>query len=295
MNEETVCAVVVTYNRKELLIECLEALENQTRLLDAIYIMDNASTDGTPELLLEKGYIGELPTTELEENFEKTIKKCKITIHYLRMSKNTGGAGGFHEGIKNAYENGYKWFWLMDDDTITNHNSLEVMLNKLEVIEEPVGFLCSKVMWNDEVHFQNLPTVQKLNSSNIPFNKYDKKKLLLLECSTFVSNLISRNAVSELGLPLKEFFIWVDDIEYTKRITDKGFLGLYVQDSIVYHKTNENYSGAELELINEENLWKHYYGRRNGLYILKINNKFHFIIDFIFCLTIFNFNIITSN
>ena len=55
METETVCVVVVTYNRKELLIECLEALSKQTRPLDGIYIIDNASADGTPELLLGKG------------------------------------------------------------------------------------------------------------------------------------------------------------------------------------------------------------------------------------------------
>jgi GT2 family glycosyltransferase len=57
MNKETVCAVVVTYNRKNLLIECLEGLRKQTRPVDAICLVDNASTDGTPDLLLEKGYI----------------------------------------------------------------------------------------------------------------------------------------------------------------------------------------------------------------------------------------------
>ena len=96
MSSETVCAVVVTYNRKELLIECLEALENQSRPVDAIYIVDNASTDGTSELLLEKNYLGDLPSKELKENFEETIQKGNTVIHYLRMSKNTGGAGGFH-------------------------------------------------------------------------------------------------------------------------------------------------------------------------------------------------------
>ena len=57
MSEDTTCAVVVTYNRKELLIECLESLRKQTKPLNAIYIIDNASTDGTPNLLLEKEFI----------------------------------------------------------------------------------------------------------------------------------------------------------------------------------------------------------------------------------------------
>jgi len=68
---DSVCAVVVTYNRKNLLIECLEALRKQTRPIQGIYLIDNASTDGTPELLLEKGYISELPPQNLKEPWEK--------------------------------------------------------------------------------------------------------------------------------------------------------------------------------------------------------------------------------
>jgi len=52
--KETVCAVVVTYNRKELLLECLEAIRKQTRPVQGIYLIDNASTDGTPKLLFFK-------------------------------------------------------------------------------------------------------------------------------------------------------------------------------------------------------------------------------------------------
>ncbi len=51
---ETVCAVVVTYNRKKLLIECVDALVEQTRPVDAIYIIDYFSNEGTPYLLKEK-------------------------------------------------------------------------------------------------------------------------------------------------------------------------------------------------------------------------------------------------
>jgi GT2 family glycosyltransferase len=65
---DTVAAVVVTYNRKELLIECLEALRNQTHKPDAIFIIDNKSDDGTPELLLEKNYITKLPEKDINEN-----------------------------------------------------------------------------------------------------------------------------------------------------------------------------------------------------------------------------------
>ena len=116
-NKETVCAVVVTYNRKDLLVECLESLLQQTRPLDGIYIIDNASNDGTPGYLKEKGFIQELPPKESNEPWErKFILTYKLPIYYVRMHENTGGAGGFYEGVKRAYEKGYDWLWLMDDD-----------------------------------------------------------------------------------------------------------------------------------------------------------------------------------
>ena len=70
---ERVCAVLVTFNRKTLLRTCLNSLLKQTRPIDQILIVDNASSDGTPELLRE-----EFPQLPL-----------------LRLDRNTGGAGGF--------------------------------------------------------------------------------------------------------------------------------------------------------------------------------------------------------
>jgi len=109
--KEKIAAVVVTYNRKDLLKECLDALLNQTRPLDSIILIDNASTDGTPEFLKEKGYLD------------------NPKIDYVRLPENTGGAGGFHEGVKRGYEKGYDWLWLMDDDALPEKSSLNNLLD----------------------------------------------------------------------------------------------------------------------------------------------------------------------
>ena len=128
---ETVCAVVVTYNRKELLLECMRGLLAQTRPLDAIYIIDNASTDGTPELLKEKGYIN------------SAFKEPNIS--YVRMPENTGGAGGFHEGIKRAYEDGCDWIWVMDDDVKAENDCLSQLMAAVQkYFPGPRVFQCGR-------------------------------------------------------------------------------------------------------------------------------------------------------
>ena len=73
-------AVVVTYNRKEMLIQCLDAILNQTSEVDKVIVIDNNSTDNTPDYLKEKGYLDN----------EK--------IFFQKLEKNTGGAGGFYKG-----------------------------------------------------------------------------------------------------------------------------------------------------------------------------------------------------
>src|SRR3990170_1109632 len=96
-----IAAVIVTYNRIQLLKECINALHIQTRKLEEIIVVNNSSTDGTLEWL----------------NSQKDL----TTI----TQENSGSAGGFHTGIKAAYEKGYDWIWCMDDDAEPELNALE--------------------------------------------------------------------------------------------------------------------------------------------------------------------------
>jgi len=153
MSDSGVCAVVVTFNRKNLLLECLESLRKQSISLDSIYVIDNASSDGTGELLLENGYIGELSPMD----HPRTWSKCysiynfvdgeNIDLHYVRLAQNTGGAGGFYEGVKRAYEDGYDWLWLMDDDAKPVEDALEKLSKYFNA--KNVAALASVVMVMD--------------------------------------------------------------------------------------------------------------------------------------------------
>ena len=103
-----ILAVVVTYNRKELLCECLDALLHQECSFLDILIVDNASTDGTHEYI------------------EKYLKDKRVI--YENTGSNIGGAGGFNYGMKLGVKLGYDYIWLMDDDTIVKKDSLTKLL-----------------------------------------------------------------------------------------------------------------------------------------------------------------------
>ncbi len=123
-----VCAAVVTYNRKELLVECLEALRAQTRPLGRIHLVDNASSDGTHELLSARGL--------LEDGL----------IAYERSASNLGGAGGFARAIENARSGECDWIWVMDDDTAPRPDALERLLAAPEAEGDGAAALAQAVV-----------------------------------------------------------------------------------------------------------------------------------------------------
>lgn len=301
MKTGKIAIVVVTFNRKKLLLECLNALKNQTYPLDAIFIIDGPSTDGTPEALLEYGYIRELPPKTADWSWEtknviySPVNNKPIKVHYVRIYEDVGGSGGFYEGVKRAYEKGYEWIWLMDDDTEPKEDALEKLLNAIELISEkinlPVGFVCSKVVWKDgSIHKMNVPQIQPL-IWGIPFNMYDDLGVLLVRACSFVSVLVSREAIKTVGHPIREFFIWGDDIEYTERITRAGYGGFYVKDSVVVHNTKSNYH-VDILTDDEKNAWKYFYERRNTLYMIRKRSFIRFVFTWLLSLILVNFQIL---
>jgi GT2 family glycosyltransferase len=239
-----IACVIVTYNRIKTLKKTIEAVINQTRRPDVIIIVDNNSSDGT------RGWIADLAASRND-------------ITPLPLDNNYGGAGGFYYGIKRAYETGSEWIWVMDDDCIAAPDALEKLLESAVLITDnhskELGFLASKVNWVDgNRHKMNIPC-----AASDWWNHHERCPLSIkITHASFVSTIISARAVREVGYPIKEFFIWHDDVEYTNRITKAGFAAYSIENSIVTHVTPAN-NGPDYCDISRTNLWKWQYGARN--------------------------------
>jgi len=248
LKDKTVCAVVVTYNRKKLLLGCLGALLKQSRPLNAIYIIDNASTDGTPEALLEHKYIPRLPPSNIEEPWEifYTIANLQdfginsnlsVMIYYVRMHENSGGAGGFYEGVKRSYKKGYDWMWLMDDDGIPS----EDCLNKLLLGEKKyrADFLAPLVIDINNsgrlsfgiFDYRNIQTIYTFHDAM----KYSIDGSFEGTACLFNGILISKELIKIVGYPKREMFIWGEEIEYLLRIKSRGFKVITICNAIHKH------------------------------------------------------------
>jgi len=278
----SVCAVITTYNRKKLLIECLESLRKQTRPIQGICLIDNGSTDGTPELLLEKNYINELPPNKTEGIWERDfeIKNLvngePIKFHFIKAYKNKGASGGFSEVIKRGYEKGYNWLWIMDDDAEPEADALEILIpySKNDYI---VGLAGSVILPNNNsisIFHRGRINLRKriFPMIQIPISLEEyKNDILEIDFASFVGLLLKREAIEKIGLPKNEFFMLHDDVEYSIRLRNAGKI-LLVTKSIIYHKeglkseirvSKKNFLGKQYYSVNLEHLKRTYYSIRN--------------------------------
>ncbi|WP_030173625.1 glycosyltransferase, partial [Spirillospora albida] len=212
--EPLVAAVVVTYNRRDLLVESLSALEGQTRRPDMTIVVDNASTDGTRDLVR-----GRFPDADL------------VALH-----TNIGGAGGFAAGIARALNLNATLIWLLDDDTVPEPGALAALLRARARSSEPPALVASRVTWTDgRDHPMNTPRA-KPGASRAERAAAEAIGCIPVRSASFVSVLVDASVVRECGLPMADYFLWNDDFEFTTRVL-RGRTGLYCPESLVVHKT----------------------------------------------------------
>ncbi|SEK46136.1 Glycosyltransferase, GT2 family [Pseudobutyrivibrio ruminis] len=227
--------VIVTYNRLELLKECLSAVLNQTYAFNDIYIVNNCSTDGTTAFLAEVN----------QDN-----------VHVFNMDKNIGGAGGFSYGLSQVSDQN-DYVLVIDDDAILSNDYIE-KIN--EQVENGILAYSGSVCRDGEIdlsHRRRISDNVYLSDEYVSRTEYDNDSFLY-DVSSFCGLVISVPLIKKIGLPRSEFFIWYDDSEYSLRIKKHSKIK-NVNKAILNHKTKDNPVNGFT--------WKAYYGYRNFIEI----------------------------
>ncbi|HWS57095.1 MAG TPA: glycosyltransferase, partial [Actinotalea sp.] len=210
-----VVAVVVAWNRRDLLLANLDGLAAQTRAPEAVVVIDNASTDDSAALAARHDVVTEVVT----------------------LPTNTGGAGGFAAGIARALvTHRADAIWIMDDDTVPTPTALEALLDARDRYPGDVAVCASRADWHDgREHPMNTPR-PRVDASAAQRAAAASVGCSPIRSASFVSILLDGAAVRAEGLPQAAFFLWNDDFEYTARLLRRR-VGLYVPLSRVNHLT----------------------------------------------------------
>ena len=235
--------MVVTYNRMALLQRCIDSLRAQSVQCD-ILVVNNASTDGTT------------PWLEAQQSAGRLLARD--------TGANLGGAGGFNKGMRWAMEDGYKYLWLMDDDCLPEPDALEKLLEADTLLHGDYGWLSSVALWTDGTECRM--NRQKLKKSFYEYSPLMKYGIVQAEQATFVSLFLRAETVERFGLPIREFFIWGDDIEYTRRIAVRGTRPCFAAgQSQVIHAMKDN-NGSSIAIDAAERIDRYRFAFRNEAY-----------------------------
>jgi rhamnopyranosyl-N-acetylglucosaminyl-diphospho-decaprenol beta-1,3/1,4-galactofuranosyltransferase len=215
-DDRRIAAVVVTFNRLEMLQTLVKVLADVPGL-DEVLVVDNASTDGTGE------WLAGLP----DEYGDRVTGRT--------LPRNTGGAGGFHDGLAWAVERGADLAWLMDDDGTPEHGCLDRLLAH----EGDLDFWGPVVI--DQADPERLVFPIRLPGGARIVHAMDDVRRAAVDglirgiVIPFNGVLVTRGLVERIGLPRAEFFIWGDDHEYRLRAERAGARIATVVDARVQH------------------------------------------------------------
>lgn len=243
MNDD-IAVVLVTYNRVALLAECLESLRQQTREVQRIFVINNASTDTTAEYL-------------------SLLKDENITV--INNDVNTGGAGGFSQGLKIAYEQGYDWALLIDDDVLLDSHCIEALMlarqpAMIAVRENKQGVIAEMAALEFDLESIFILKPKRAAVCDRYSHRQEMPERFEVENVSFEGFIVHRDVVSQVGFPEEKYFIFYDDVDYALRIREAGYKIQAIRDAAIIRQLD--YSPSQ-----SDSSWKLFYIYRNFFHI----------------------------
>lgn len=210
-----IACVIVVYNNGDNIEKLLDSLFTQSKPIEEIIVVDNASSDGTLQMVKER-----FP---------------QVTL--LANASNTGVGGGYAQGMEYAYQKGYEWIWLLDGDSLPQTSALEELtkaFDSLSSVHPKIGILASSplnpltgakwdgFLWRDRF---------KRFLKEIPYSDEPSS----VDSVISSGSLVNREVIKDVGLPRVDFFMDFVDNEYNLRGRRKGYEIIYVPSSVIYH------------------------------------------------------------
>lgn len=264
-----ICALIVTYNRINDLKKCLNLYDKQKVSPDYVIVVNNNSNDGTKKFLSE--WLNE---------------KSKFNKKVINLEENTGGSGGFFEGLKSAISCDCDWIWLHDDDAFIYEDTIQKLKEKIDenAIKDDISAICGKVIDKDTIAFDHRRRLKKSflksKDKNIDISEYNKE-CFELNVFSYVGVAINKEKLLKVGITNKDFFIFLDDTEHSYRLSSVGKILCFPEIKIRHdNKYQENNHIAN---------WKLYYSVRNNIYFHKycFKNGWIFWTMYFFVMSIF--------
>lgn len=263
MKDESVCVLVVTYNRVNTLLKTLQGIMNQNKKINGIFIFNNNSSDNTEKELRDRGFIKRNEEISPNKLYSTSLKG--IRIHYYYNETNLGGAGGFAKGIGMVLKLNYNYLWIMDDDVLPEPDCLEIIRKEMVRNDALVGIpnrtddnfvdkACVDIDFSDYHKFWTEMRKSKIAG---PF----KKDSIIVNDMPFEGPVINMQLIHKVGVPDSGFFIEYDDSDYAQRLQNYSKI-VFATKAILHRQLARKSEGGKKAMPYN---WRNYYKIRNNI------------------------------
>lgn len=241
-----ICAVVVTFNRAEMLDRCLTALVSQTYPPTGIVVVDNDSRDATDRVL------------------ERWATKASLPTTVVRMPENVGSASAFALGMQAAFASGYEWAWVMDDDPVPEGRALARLARLARRTLPGQAAAFSSVQWDPSLDKYNAGFLWRGLPHAVSRGWIDQGRPYAVDLAPFCGFLVNRTLAEDVGYPRGDFFARFEDYEYCLRIRERGIPVFVDPRSRMVHPLGQR--NAAGHVVTRDAAWKAYYDMRNRVF-----------------------------
>lgn len=210
-SSQSVAALVLAFSRFEMLQQLIDALRAQTRRPNEIIVVYQGDREDIAEWL--------------------------ATQHDLTVLRqvNKGSAGGFCTGIEESIRRGHGWTWVFDDDAVPKPDALHELTGNPYFGRVSSVFLASRVVDRNGKTYMSPPAAD----ANRWYGTVLADKCVEVTCACWLGLLVSSEAVRTYGLPIAEFFLFEEDLEFTCRLARNGPAYCAIDSVIVHYQDAE--------------------------------------------------------
>lgn len=234
VTDRDVAIIILNWNAYKDTVECLKSLEHLTYPYFHVFLVDNASQDGSFD--------------NLQQDYKDG--KFNLSITFIQTGANLGFAGGNNVAIKEVYNQGYQYFWLLNNDTVVDPNALTPLVETLEG-DKQVGIVGSKIYYygTNKIWFVGgkvntwTGLTKHIGIKEEDIGQYDQVKEVdyITGCSLF----FRRELLKTVGYMSEDYFLYYEETEWNIRVKQKGWKVLYNPSSIVFHKVSASSGGED--------------------------------------------------
>ena len=257
----SVAVIILNWNGYNDTFECIKSLESLDYNNFHVFLVDNASTDDSYEKLM----------SDIESN------TFQVNITCIQSGANLGCAGGNNVAIKEAFEAGYDYYWMLNNDTIVDPKALSTLVEvidgdpKIGIVGSKVYFAGTNLLWyagGDVNPYTG-------NSWQFGYCEEDKGQYDEIKEVNFIagcSMLFRKKLIEENGLLEEDYFLMYEDTDWNVKAKKGGWKLVYTPHSIIHHKESSSTKAEDLSPYYS------YYLIRNGYLMAKrINPKFKWL------------------